>query len=165
MANDFDHVPRTLSRYRIPAGIVRDTVKLLREYSGGFREAVALWQGRVLEAHIAEVTRLIVPQQDTGPLHFNVPLAERLRILAEVSAANEFILIQLHTHPAAAFHSEADDRLAITKHTGAISIVVADFARRWEGDLLDASVNVSLGGGKWRELSIYEVARLFEVTE
>ncbi len=165
MGNAFDHIPPTISRYQVPADIVRDTVQTLKTHSAGWREAVALWQGRVLDAHTARVTGLIVPRQDTGPLHFNVPLAERLRIVGEVSAVDEFILIQLHTHPREAFHSEADDRLAITKHTGAISIVVPDFADRWTGDFLETSVHISLGSGRWRELSPSEVRTLLEVTE
>lgn len=164
MDSPYDHVPATIGRYLVPRPVLADTVRVLREQSAGRREAVVLWQGRVLDWLTAEVTRLLVPRQDTGPLHFNVPLEERLRILAEVSGAEQFILIQLHTHPREAFHSEADDRLAITKHTGAISVVVADFGTRWTGDFRETSVNQSLGGGLWRELSEWEVTNLFEVT-
>jgi hypothetical protein len=163
MAETFSYVPETVSRYRVPQAIIRATAEALRNESAGVRESVALWQGRVLSETLAEVTKLQVPRQITGPLHFNVPLDERLRLVREVSKENEFILVQLHTHPREAFHSDVDDRLAITKHTGAISIVVADFGRRWNGELLQTSVNRNLGGGKWIELPPGEVAELFEV--
>ena len=165
MANSFDHAPPTVRRYRLPAAVLNDTIRVLREVGQGIKEAVVLWQGRVEDAETAAVTRVIVPRQETGPLHFNVPLRERLRILAEVSSADEFILIQVHTHPRQAFHSEADDRLAITKHTGAISIVVPDFGMLWDGNLLKTSVNRCQGGDRWRELTLTEIADLFEVTE
>ena len=51
------------------------------------------------------------------------------------------------------FHSCADDRLALPRHTGAISIVVANFATDWDGDLREVSVNCHLGEGVWNELS------------
>jgi len=163
MANHFTSIPQTLSRYRIPASIVHTTAQALREQGGGVREAVALWQGRILSEEVAEITKLHVPRQLTGPLHFNVPLDERLRLVREVSKEDEFILIQLHTHPRHAFHSVVDDQLAITKHTGAISIVIPDFGLRWDGDLLQTSVNRNLGCGHWVELPHIEVSQLLEV--
>jgi hypothetical protein len=163
MAETFSYVPETVSRYLVPRAIILATVETLRSESAGVRESVALWQGRVLSETLAEVTKLQVPRQITGPLHFNVPLDERLRLVREVSKENELILVQLHTHPRQAFHSDVDDRLAITKHTGAISIVVADFGLRWNGDLLQTSVNRNLGGGRWIELPPSEVGELFEI--
>jgi hypothetical protein len=163
MAEKFTSIPETLSRYRIPAAILRATAEALRQESAGVRETVALWQGRALSEEVAEITKLHVPRQLTGPLHFNVPLDERLRLVREVSKEDEFILIQLHTHPREAFHSDVDDRLAITKHTGAISIVIADFGMRWNGDLLQTSVNRNLGAGEWIELAAHEVSQLLEV--
>jgi hypothetical protein len=135
----------------------------LRTTGGGVREAVVLWQGRVLDANRAEFTKLHVPRQVTGPLHFNVPLADRLKLLAAVSADDEFILAQVHTHPQHAFHSAADDRLAITKHLGAVSIVVPFFALNWTGELSQTSVHVCRGGDRWRELTAAEVLDTFEV--
>ena len=163
MAEIFTYVPETISRYRVPRAIVLATAQALRDESAGVRESVVLWQGRVLSETLAEITKLQVPRQITGPLHFNVPLDERLRLVREVCKESELILIQLHTHPHEAFHSDLDDRLAITKHTGAISIVIAEFARRWNGDLLKSSVNRNLGGGRWIELPSGEVTTLFEI--
>ena len=54
-------------------------------------------------------------------------------------------------------------RLALPRHTGAISIVIADFADKWDGDLEQASVNRHLGAGVWEELDGEAVSRLFEV--
>lgn len=156
-------IPVTLSRYRIPAGLVMQSVDALREGSAGRRETVILWQGRIVSETTAEITRMLVPRQIAGPLHFNIPLDERLRLVDEVATQGEFILIQLHTHPREAFHSPVDDRLAITKHTGAISIVVADFCRFWTGNFLETSVNRHEGAGRWCELSHREVSQILEV--
>lgn len=163
MAERFTSVPPTLRRYRTPAALLAATGEALRTVGAGVREAVVLWQGRVLDPVTAEFTKLHVPRQVTGPLHFNVPLADRLKLLTAVSADDELILAQVHTHPRFAFHSEADDRLAITKHLGAVSIVVPFFALTWNGDLSQTSVNLCLGGDRWRELTLGEVLDTFEV--
>lgn len=156
-------VPPTIRTYRVPGAILRDSVETLRTLSRGSKESVVLWQGKVLDEDTAEITHLVVPKQLTGPYHFNVPLAERLALIAKVSEHNEFILIQLHTHPQQAFHSPADDEMAITKHQGAISIVVPYFGRHWQGSFEDTSVHINLGNATWRQLTLSEVAGLLEV--
>ena len=163
MAENVSSIPPTITRYRVPRNLLGRSAQALRDVGGGVKEAVILWQGRVVDHATAEVTRLIVPRQVTGPLHFNVPLAERLRILREIATVGEFILVQLHTHPKEAFHSEADDTMAITKHSGAISVVIADFGTRWNGTLSDTAVFVHRGAAKWQALSRAQVDALFEV--
>jgi Prokaryotic homologs of the JAB domain len=165
MVEIFRSVPPTLRSYMVDRRLLNETAEALRKTGRGQREAAALWQGRILSHERAQVTKLIVPVQIAGALHFNIPLRERLRIVEEISKVGQFILIQLHTHPHEAFHSAADDRFAVTKHLGAISIVIPNFAMNWTGDLLETSIHFNLGGGAWRELSKDEVAQLFEVTD
>ena len=107
--------------------------------------------------------RMVVPQQLASAKHFEVPLDERIRIIRELGNSGEKLLVQLHTHPGRAFHSRVDDRLAIPRHSGAISIVIADFATDWHGDLQRASVNCHMGRGVWSELSSEAVSKLFEM--
>jgi len=40
------------------------------------------------------------------------------------------IAAQVHTHPKLAFHSAADDKWAIVRHVGALSLVVPHYALR-----------------------------------
>jgi hypothetical protein len=156
-------VPPTIRRYLIPAKILRDSAEQLRTLAGGRKESVVLWQGKVRDAVTAEITGLVIPRQVTGPYHFNIPLSERLALIEKVAEAGEFILIQLHTHPRQAFHSPADDQMAITKHQGAVSIVVPNFGRDWHGDFVDTTVHMNLGGARWRQLPPTEIAQLLEV--
>ena len=148
-------------KYVVPSNILRASAETLRLLSGGAREAVVLWIGTE-RAGKALVQRMVVPLQLASVRHFEVPLDERIRIIRELGNSGEKLLVQLHTHPGRAFHSRADDRLALPRHTGAISIVIADFATDWHGDLQKASVNCHLGGGVWRELSPEAVSWLFE---
>ena len=153
---------RDLLTYVVPQDILIESSEALRSLSSGRREAVVLWTG----THCGEralVKRVVVPDQRSSAVHFDVPLPERLRIARKLVSWGEKLLVQLHTHPGGAFHSPADDRLALPRHTGAISIVVADFAATWDGNLQEVSVNRHLGGGVWEELSREKVSMLFEV--
>ncbi len=163
MTEDFDCVPPTICRYKVSLAVLRSTAKALRRVGQGREEAAVLWQGRILSNTEAEVTKLIVPKQIAGPAHFNISVEERLRIIDELNKVGEFILIQLHTHPKEAFHSEADDRLAVTKHLHAISIVVPHFGNHWSGALAEASLHLNLGGGLWRKLTEAEVLQFFGI--
>ena len=149
--------------YAVPQSILAESANLLRTLSGGVRESVVLWTGTE-QAGCAEVRRVVAPRQRATRIWFDVPLEERLSIAQQLADSSEKLLAQLHTHPGRAFHSPADDRLALPRHTGAISIVVADFANGWDGDLRDASVNRHLGAGVWSELGPDTVSMLFEVT-
>ena len=149
-------------RYVVPRDIVAESARMLRLLSGGRRESVVLWTGSHL-ATDALVRRIVVPYQRATALHFDVPLQERLRIARQLAECGEKLLVQLHTHPARAFHSTADDRLALPRHTGAISMVIPDFAEKWDGNLQETSVNRHHGAGVWEELGRDAVSMLFEV--
>ena len=139
-----------------------ESAATLRALSGDVRESVVLWIGTEQDGK-ALVQEMVVPRQRASAVHFDVPIEERLRLAQQLAASGQRLLVQLHTHPGRAFHSLADDRLALPRHTGAISIVIANFARGWDGNLRHASVNHHLGGGAWSELRSGAVAELFEV--
>ena len=151
-----------VNKFLVSHSILVESAALLRSLSGGVRESVILWAGTV-QRREAIVGRIVVPRQLAGAKHFDVPLDERLRIVQQFASSGEKLLVQLHTHPGQAFHSRADDRLALPRHTGALSIVVEDFAANWHGDLRQVSVNLHLGEGVWRELRPKTVSMLFEV--
>ena len=154
--------PRDILKYIVARSLVVESAQRLRSLSENRHEAVILWAGKRC-GEKAWVTRIIVPYQQTSRSHFEVPLHERLRIIKELAISREMLLVQLHTHPCEAFHSLIDDRIALPRHAGAISIVVANFAVNWNGDLQQASVNHHLGNAVWQELNRTAVSLLFEV--
>lgn len=153
---------RRTVRCVITSDILKASADALRSLSDGVRESVVLWVG-IEGPDKAYVQRLLVPQQIASAKHFEVSLEERVRIIRELGVSGEKVLAQLHTHPRRAFHSCADDRLALPRHTGAISIVVPHFADDWDGDLSRTSVNCHLGKGAWSELTPEAVSELFEI--
>ena len=149
-------------KHSVSRSILRESAVTLRSLSGGVRESAILWIGES-DDRKARVRGITVPKQLTSAAHFKVPLEERLKLAQRLAYSGEKLLVQLHTHPGEAFHSPTDDRLALPRHTGALSIVVPNFADEWSGDLEEISVNYHLGGGVWTELGPEVVLTLFEV--
>jgi hypothetical protein len=75
----------------------------------------------------------------------------------------EEYLIRVHSHPAEAFHSEADDANLVLSHEGAISIVVPNFGHRVPSDLSQAAVFQYAIKRGWRQLLPREIAARFIV--
>jgi Prokaryotic homologs of the JAB domain len=152
----------------VPLAVIEDTLRSMRDIGAHGCELLVLWLGEVDDRQgVASVRTAFVPKQKpitgedgvgyfiTGEtlFHLNRGLAETgLRLIAQV-----------HSHPTAAFHSEADDRYAIVTAHGGLSLVVPDFGHArpdpasWAVYRLDKQ--------NWRELASTEVRLLFAIRD
>jgi len=107
--------------------VISDTLAMFRAAGATGKECVALLlsdrradRRLIVEAyrpeHIAELDRFWIPAASMDALMDHLR-ENRLSLVAQV-----------HSHPREAFHSWADDKYAIVRHVGALSIVVPDFA-------------------------------------
>jgi proteasome lid subunit RPN8/RPN11 len=113
---------------RVSAPIVEDTLHFLRHDGTSGREGVVLWLGRRFGEACA-VTSVVRPEQEAAEDYFRIPERSMREVMSLLRTTNQLIVAQVHSHPGAAFHSEADDRWAIIRHIGALSVVVPNFAR------------------------------------
>ena len=60
---------------------------------------------------------------------FHIPPEGMTALYAELRHKRLMVAAQVHSHPQEAFHSKADDRWAIVRHEGALSLVVPHFAQ------------------------------------
>lgn len=110
-----------------PAAVVDTTLTHLREAGARDCECVVLWLGRRRDGEI-------IVEQAYRPLHhaeadmFHIPREGMAALHAELRRNRRLVAAQVHSHPREAFHSAADDRWAIVRHEGALSLVVPDFA-------------------------------------
>lgn len=129
---------------------ISETVRILQRLSDSKVESVVLWLA-ARKNSTAEVQTVFVPQQETGFDYFIIPPAGVREVLAKCRTERVFVAAQLHTHPFQAFHSEADDDLALIRHENALSFVFPDFAS--SARLETFSSNVELfrlsGANKW----------------
>jgi len=117
-----------VTRFEIPALIIAETDRLLRSAGNDRLEIFVIWSG-VVEGPTFRVRHAHVPRQHSGRAQAHVTIAgEALHELALVlEEEREVIGAQVHSHPEEAYHSGADDELAIATKRGAISVVVPWF--------------------------------------
>lgn len=112
---------------RCSSPLVETTLSRLREAGNARCECVMLWLGRRAEDHI-EVVDAYRPEQVAREDMFQIPPASMNLLYGELRRRRLMVAAQVHSHPQEAFHSRADDRWAIVRHEGALSLVVPYFA-------------------------------------
>jgi proteasome lid subunit RPN8/RPN11 len=107
--------------------VIEGTLAHLRETGQAGRECVMLWLGR-RESDVIRVTQAYRPLQTARADMFEIPRASMAALHDELRRQRAMVAAQVHSHPFEAFHSKADDRWAIIRHEGALSLVVPHFA-------------------------------------
>src|SRR5207248_177796 len=79
------------------------------------------------------VGSVLVPEQRSvrtpEGLHVTIPGEAMHRVGTLLEERKEVIGAQVHSHPRRAYHSDADDALAVATKRGALSLVVPYFAK------------------------------------
>ena len=136
--------------------IIVETIDHLRAAGRGQQECIVLWLGRRNAAtetvDIQEVRR---PRQTARRDRFQIPPEEMAALKGYLREHRLIIGAQVHSHPAEAFHSIADDTGAIIRHVGALSFVLPWFASnvRVASFLSDAALFELQENNKWVEVS------------
>ena len=117
-------------RFRINSRGMRETEEAIRSAGKDGYESFVLWSGtRVGE--VFTVGKVHVPDQtsyksDSG-LCVRVDGCELHRLNVWLFETQQIIGVQIHSHPAAAYHSETDDTYPIATQMGSMSIVFPFF--------------------------------------
>jgi hypothetical protein len=129
----------------VSRAILKATLEALNPAGREGRESVALWLVEP-RSDTARVAGVHVPAQySTGDM-FQIPRESVVALLELVGRTGLVVAAQVHTHPAEAFHSFADDNWAIVRHHGAISIVLPGFA-------LDTEVSTF-----WTDAAVFQLS-------
>jgi proteasome lid subunit RPN8/RPN11 len=107
--------------------LIDTTLQQLREAGLRRCECVTLWLAR-RTAHTLQVEAVYRPTQTAREDMFHIPAEGMNALYAELRQRRLMVAAQVHSHPEEAFHSKADDRWAIVRHEGALSLVVPNFA-------------------------------------
>jgi hypothetical protein len=137
----------------VSAGVLDSSLDILKDAGRAHRECVVLWLGRRRSTEI-KVEQAYRPKQLAAGDFFRLP-RESIAALFDVLRDQDLIVAaQVHTHPAEAFHSAADDRWAIVRHVDALSLVLPYFARNTSaGSFLDDAAVFRLSPeNEWCEL-------------
>jgi proteasome lid subunit RPN8/RPN11 len=115
-----------MSTVEITSKIIHETVASLR--ASPTKERVVLWLGQRQEG-LVRIHEVHLPIQETEADYFRIPPEGMSALFAYLRPRRWMIAAQVHTHPGRAFHSSADDRWAIVRHEGALSLVVPWFCQ------------------------------------
>lgn len=106
------------------------TASLARLHASGAKrhEGVVLWLGK-RERPTARITHVFEPLHRASIDFFHIPPQGMQQFMTYLEEHNVALLAQVHTHPAEAFHSLADDKWAMVRHLNALSLVLPNFAQ------------------------------------
>lgn len=141
-------------RFQLPRDLAEQCTETMRAHGRkGAEVFVALTATVIDDGRTVAFRRALVPEQTcySSPEGLLVKIdGEAIFALnRECFEAGELLAGQIHAHPDRAYHSAADDKLALIRLPGGLSIVVPHFAagplqpRRW-------SVNRLGEDGVWR---------------
>ena len=105
---------------------ISETLRELQSAGRQHCERVVLWLG-VRSGEEIEIREVFVPEQYAERDFFRIPREAMLALMKHLRKTRYLIAAQVHSHPTLAFHSMADDRWAIVRHEGALSLVLPHF--------------------------------------
>lgn len=143
---------------------VGETLSTLQAAGRKGSEQVVLWLGRRTGAG-AKVECLWVSEQVAGYDYFEIPPKAMEQLFVQLRQHRWFVCAQVHTHPGRAFHSWADDKWAIVRHVGALSLVVPNFGLRTDPTtFLEHTAVFSLSPqNRWIEAPQSEVSSFYRI--
>jgi len=151
----------------IPRILLMSIAERLRSCSAGVRECV-VYIAASLDVPDSEERRVVAsyhPAHEASATHYHVPLEEMWRISEALYHHRQRITGQFHTHPGAAFHSDADNEGLFLPVPGYLSVVVPDFAEAGLGNFRRCYATRYVGGGCWEEIPQPDIATRIRVDE
>ncbi len=148
-----------------PAVLVDATLKALREGGQIGVERVVFWLGHRMPAGPL-TSEIYVPVQEAEEDYFRIPPQGMVDLMNHLRSRRLVLLVQVHSHPGKAFHSKADDRWAVVRHEGALSIVVPKFASTTTVTNFekDAAVFRLAGDDRWVHVSADDLSTFLRLT-
>ena len=114
------------------------------------------------------VTNLIYPAQELRRsiygVSFHISGGELERIWEWLYENKCTLIAQIHSHPTEAYHSEADDNLAIITIFGGLSFVVPDFGNS-DQNFGNSAIFRLLPESGWTELTKQQINTILKITQ
>jgi len=104
---------------------IKQSLLFLKKASA--KECVILWLAEK-QKDLLITQEVYLPEQVADRDYFHIPRKSIADLLKHLRQHKLVVAAQVHTHPAQAFHSAADDRWAIIGHVGGLSLVLPYFA-------------------------------------
>lgn len=153
-----------MNSIKITKNFLTETNSILRKFGHHGCEGLVLWLGDISNNSAIVKEIMTPPQKSIKSAHgvgYLVTGDTIFSINKYLHSSGLRLIAQIHSHPSDAYHSEADDLLAVATKEGSFSLVVPDFARG-PADLNHWAV-YQLRGGRWKEVSNREKNMIFAI--
>jgi hypothetical protein len=137
--------------YTLPLLLLKETFAHFRDCGRGRRECQSLWLSPWDTP--GTITRVVHPKHRSHVGGYVVDDAWLNAFWVELAEINMGVRVQVHTHPAEAFHSASDDAFPIIHRAGFLSLVIPNFATGPVG-FDDAYLTEIQGDGSWKEVPV-----------
>ena len=154
----------SIREFVVPADLCDTTDRQLREAGLDGNERFILWSG-IIQGDRLLVTTMHCPKQTAYRLArglcVRVEADELHRLNVWLYENTERLAIQVHSHPADAYHSDTDDAYPMVTTLGGLSLVVPDFARYGVRGRQTALYRLSATG--WEDVSPTDARRVLRL--
>jgi hypothetical protein len=136
---------------RLPRRMIDETFATFRSCGAGQRECKLYWASSWADpTHLSEV---IHPRHSSNRYGVTLDSGWINALWLDLARRGLGVRVQVHTHPAEAFHSPTDDAFPLIHEAGFLSLVIPDFATGPVG-FSGAYLTEIQPDGSWREVSI-----------
>jgi hypothetical protein len=137
--------------FTVPRSILEETFSHFRGCGRGRRECQVLWTSPWKAPEV--ISSAAHPIHDSHAGGFEVESDWLTKFCLQLSKSSEGVRVQVHTHPAEAFHSVTDDEFPFLKIPGFLSLVIPRYAL---GPISfhEAYLAEVDQFGAWREISV-----------
>lgn len=147
-----------VTTFRIPREMLTDTLAVLRDAGRQGHEAFAVWGGTISNDRTAVTFGTVVAPKQTAHktpdgLMVTVDGHALFTINRTLYDRGEILAGQVHSHPTDAYHSSTDDHYPLVTLTGALSVVVPDFAAHAPDDIDHWAWYRLVATGTWAHLT------------
>jgi sugar phosphate isomerase/epimerase len=152
-----------MSIIQIGRGGIEQTLAFLKQV--GQVECVVLWLAKK-QGGFLNIQTIYLPQQIADYDYFHIPQESMEELFAYLRQNRLMVAAQVHTHPGRAFHSPADDRWAIIRHVGGLSLVLPNFAATTSPEtfIKNAAVFRLSENNQWKGIPANEIVQHYRVT-
>jgi len=144
-----------MSSVVVTQDLIDRTFEIFRRCGGAELECVVFWTGPRDDASVND--DLHHPDHDSNSHGYAVDSNWLNTFFRDLYERGRSARAQVHTHPAAAFHSVTDDKHALVPAPGFISIVIPDFAQGQIGFESAAMYRLS-DAGVWVKGDVSDIA-------
>lgn len=147
-------IPSKIETFVILKSIFDKSITELQRIGLDYKEGIVYWIGN-LNNDVAEINEVIFagnyPEFENQQYYAKVPLETSFKIAEKIRQSKKLLFVQVHSHPAQAFHSPIDDARPISHRIGLISLVVPYFGKNVV-DLSTCKIYEYEGKGNWHEI-------------